>query len=221
MVDISGIGANGIGGNDSPSKPSSEVGQEDFLKMMITQLKNQDPMNPTDSAQFMSQIAQFTTASGMNELQGSFKEFQQDMQTSESLRAASLVGRDVLVDSDQGYLPSDGELAGTVRIPSSVENLTVSITDDAGQVVRSMKLGQQPAGDLPFTWDGKLADGTPMPAGRYHLSAQTSINGEPMSLQTLANAEVQSVSMSRSGKSPTLHLKGLGELNLAAVRQVK
>jgi len=225
MVDLSGIASGSASSSGDSSKTTekkrTELGQGDFLKLMTTQLKNQDPMSPMDNKDFMAQMAQFTSASGIQDLNSSFKSFAQSMQKDQALRASSLVGHDVVVDSDSGRLPQDGTLDGTVTVPQAVDNLTVAIVDAAGQTVRKLDLGGQPAGQASFSWNGLNGDGQAMPSGTYKIAAQTSVNGSPVSLKTQAQARVNSISMSGAGESPRLNLEGLGQLSLSAVRQVK
>ncbi|MDN5848513.1 MAG: flagellar hook assembly protein FlgD [Nitrococcus sp.] len=221
MIDLSALTGNGIGGAASASKPaSSQVSQDDFLKMMVAQLQNQDPLNPMSNGEFLTQIAQFTAASGIDQLQSAFQEFQTNMQANLALQAASLVGRQVVVQSDRGYLPSDGEMSAMVHLPAAAGNLTVAVLDDAGQLVRKIELGQQPAGDTAFHWDGENAEGQPMPPGLYRLQAQTEIDGQAVSMQTRVAATVESVVLGKD-QSLELNLEGVGAVGLDAVTQVK
>lgn len=220
MIDFSAIGggaatrAGGVSGDGGP------LGQEDFLRLMLAQLRHQDPLSPMQSGEFLTQIAQFTTATGVGKLQSAFEGFEDTMQAGQALRAASLVGRKVMVSSSTGYLPPDQPMTGSVQVPAAVENLAVTVRDSAGQVVRRIEFGSQTAGDVPFAWDGRGADGERLPAGSYRVSAQTEIAGEPFALEVLSAAEVRSVLLTRGDEPPRLNLEGLGELSLAAVRQV-
>lgn len=220
MFNLDALSGSGIGGDSSASKPKNDVGQQDFLKLMIAQMQNQDPFAPMENGEFLTQIAQFTSASGINELQESFQRFQQDMAGDQALRAAGLVGREVLVESDRGYLPAEGALTGVVKAPQSLANLTIGIYNEIGELVREIPMGQQPSGDIPFQWDGLSNEGQSMPEGRYKVAAHTTIDGQAVTLSTLAGAKVESVHL-KTGQSPVLSLEGLGELSLAAVRQIK
>ena len=221
MIDLSGLTGNGVGGTASASKTAvSQVSQDDFLKMMVTQLQNQDPLHPMANGEFLTQIAQFTSASGIDQLQKAFQQFQTSMQTSQALQAASLVGRQVVVQSDRGYLPADGEMDAIVHLPAAVGNLTVAVLDGAGQLVRKIELGQQPAGDAAFHWDGKDTQGKRMPAGSYQLQAQSEMDGQAVSMQVRAAATVESVTLG-AGQALQLNLAGLGAVDLDTVTQVK
>lgn len=206
---------------DEAESERTELGQKDFLKLMTTQISTQDPLNPMENGDFMAQIAQFTAASGIQELQGAFKDFRTDMQGDQALRTATLIGRDVVVESDHGWLGEEGELTGSVSLPAPVENLTVTLSDGAGQPLRRLELGPRPAGVTEFSWDGLDEEGARVGAGGYRIDAWTEVEGEAQSLQTLVDARVNSVAIGRGGEPPRLTLEGLGELSLAAVSQVK
>lgn len=221
MLDLSSINPTAGSGSGGEDKKRDELGQEDFLKLMTTQLNNQDPMKPMENGDFMAQIAQFTSASGIQDLQSSFKDFSESMQSNQSLQAAGLVGRQVLVESDRGYLPEGGELEGSVNLPSSVGNLSVSITDGSGQTVRELDLGSRPAGTATFQWDGRDDQGQPMPAGSYQIRASARSGGQEEDVSTQVAATVASVGLSRDGRAPQLELEGIGARSLSDVRQVK
>ncbi len=218
-MDITSIGA--AAGSAPRERDSSNLGQEDFLKLMTTQLRNQDPMSPMENGEFMTQIAQFTTASGIGELQSSFAAFQQDMKGDQALRASTLVNRDVLVESSQVQLGESGGVDAVVPLPGAVPGLTVSVTDAAGQVVRRLELGRQPAGEAAVSWDGRNAAGERLPPGRYSITATAGSGEQSLSLPTLVAARVESVALSGGGEPPRLSLAGLGEVSLAAVRRIQ
>lgn len=221
MLDLSALTGNGVGGAADASQPASkQVSQDDFLKMMVAQLQNQNPLKPMSNGEFLTQIAQFTSASGIDQLHGSFQAFQTNMQGNLALQAASLVGRQVVVDSDRGYLPADGTMEASVQLPTAVSNLTVAVLDDAGQVVHRIELGPQPAGEAALHWDGRNAEGKAMPSGAYQLQAQSQIDGQSVSLPMRAPARVDSVTLG-AGQSLELNLDGLGAVSLDAVTQVK
>ncbi|RFA28562.1 hypothetical protein CAI21_11895 [Alkalilimnicola ehrlichii] len=220
-MNLSALGGSGVLGEQrSASHPQNELGQQDFLTLMIAQLQNQDPFNPMDNGEFLSQIAQFTTASGITELQESFKKFQQDLAGDQALRAASLIDREVIVETNKGSLKEEGGMRGFIQLPRSVDNLTLRIYSESGEFVRQISLGAQNGGEVPFTWDGVDSEGRAMPPGRYQVRAETVFMGETIEVATLMGAKVTSVSLSKNGGSPMLSLEGLGELSLADVRQI-
>lgn len=225
MTDINALTALGggskAGGVAGAGQGMMDMGSEDFLRLLTTQLKNQDPLNPTDSTEFMGQIAQLTSASGIQELNASFSSLTEGLRGNQTMQAAALIGREVTVESGAGYLPEGEGLTGTVNLPAGVDNLTVTVSDRAGQVVRRLELGTQAGGAVDFSWNGLDGNGERMPAGTYSISAQAGAEGEGQSFQVMTAAEVESVNLGAAGENPTLNLRGIGEVSLAAVRQVR
>jgi flagellar basal-body rod modification protein FlgD len=206
----------GLGVSSTGKTKSQSLGQDDFLKLMTTQMTHQDPTKPMDSTSFLAQIAQFSTVSGIQDLQKSFTSLSSSLTSSQSLQAASLVGHGVLVPSKTGYLDSSG-LAGAVDVPASGQ-VVVEITDASGQVVRRLDYGQQAAGSTYFNWDGKNGSGTQLPVGSYGIRATVTNNGSSQAADTLAAGMVQSVALGTNGLS--LNLAGMGAVAFSNVRQI-
>lgn len=201
----------------SLDRQADSLGQADFLKLMTTQLQNQDPLKPLESNEFLGQIAQFSTVSGIQGLQDSFTALSSSLTSSQSLQASGLVGRGVLYPSDIGYLDGEAGLSGGVELDSAGA-LVVEIVDASGQVVRRMDYGTQPAGTSYFNWDGKDASGEPLPSGSYAMRATINRGGATEAAPTLAAGLVQSVSFGANGLS--LNLAGLGAIPFNDVRQI-
>lgn len=205
------------------SNSLSKLGQDDFLKLMVTQMKQQDPFKPVDDGQFLAQMAQFTSASGISDLQKSFADFQQTMSQDQALKAASLVGHHVMVQSNVGSLSADGSMDGAVTVPSSADGSTVKVGvySPAGDLVDEIDMGRLSAGTHAFSWDGKAADGTPLPPGPYVIKAMAGSQDGQQALTTLASAQVDSVQLGRNGQGPSLSLQGLGEVSFSDVEQIR
>ena len=193
------------------------LGQEDFLRLMTTQLQNQDPFKPMENGEFLGQMAQFSTVSGIQELQTSFATLASSLSANQTLQAATLVGRSVLVPSGSGWLSAGEALRGAAFAPSSGQVL-VDIVDASGQTVRSLDLGTQPAGLASFSWDGLDDGGEAAAEGAYTLRARLVQGASQTALETLAAGRVQSVGLSRDGL--TLDLLGLGPASLGDVLQI-
>src|SRR5690606_24480922 len=125
-----------------------------FLELMITQLNNQDPLNPQENAEFIAQLAQFSSVEGLERLNSQFEDFSGSFMSNQALQASSLVGRSVSVPTDKALLVPEGIVAGSVDIPESTSNLSVSIYNSNGTLVGQVPLGTRPAGDMVFRWDG-------------------------------------------------------------------
>lgn len=202
------------------TQKSDKMGQSDFLKLMTTQLNNQDPMKPMASGEFFTQIAQFSAVAGIQELQNSFQQVASAMYSSQTLQASAMVGRSVLVPGDTANHRGGEPVNGAVELPSSAAGLTIDISNQAGQLVRRLNLGQQPGGAVHFSWDGMTDQGTPAAAGVYRFSAQAQVGGQPVAVATNLAAKVDSVTMGAGGQGISLNLAGLGSVPLSSVKQI-
>ena len=203
-----------------PAKKRAELGQEDFLNLMITQFRNQDPFKPLDADAMLGQLAQFGTVAGLNDVKTQIEALSTNLLSEQSLQATALVGRNVLVDSEQVVLQEGLGALGGVLVPADAQQATVRILDGAGRLLDVVDLGTPPPGLAHFVWDGIAADGTPAPAGTYFVQASAMINGAATALETFAAAPVSSVSLGRTGEGLTLNLGGLGAYGYDAVREV-
>jgi len=197
-----------------------ELGQEDFLTLMITQFRNQDPFEPMDNGDFLGQLAQFGTVNGIEQLNSSFDGLTGSIQNDQALQAANLVGHSVLAGTDVGYLPSDGRLAGAVELNSSVSNVQIEITDASGQLVQRLELGEHQRGLARFEWDGRDLNGDSADAGHYLVSTRVIRGSNIESADTLLESNIESVSLGRFGEGLTLNLLGGDTLSLNQVRRI-
>lgn len=197
----------------------SEIGQEDFLKLMTTQLQAQDPFKPMDSSAFLGQIAQFSQVSGLQALNASFGTLASRLTDNQVLQGASLVGREVLAASSKLSLGADGRASGAIAVPQAGW-LTMDVIDASGQSVRKLDLGQQPAGVTDFDWDGLDADGQHVAAGSYTLRASVATGeGAGTAATTYVSGLVRGVQPSSSGLY--LDVAGLGELTLSQIERIQ
>lgn len=204
----------------SSTAKTTTLGQAEFLKLMTTQMTHQDPTKPMQNGEFLSQMAQFGTVSGIQDLQKSFKDFAASLSSDQALQAASLVGRNVSVPSDYGLLSAGGDIKGNFDLASASSPVNVIITDSAtGDVVRKIDLGEQSAGSVPFLWDGLDDAGTPASPGVYKVQASAGINGVNTVIQPNIDARVESVSMGGSN-GVQVNLAGLGAVSFNKVKQI-
>lgn len=197
-----------------------ELGQEEFLKLMMEQFKNQDPFKPLDNGEFLSQMAQFSQVTGLSELNDKFGTLSSSLTSNQTLQASGLLGHGVLVSSGKVPLGTTGTVEGAVDIPQSVSNVRVQVTGSGGQVLRIIDLGAQPAGLTSFKWDGLDNNGNRMAAGTYNLNAQMQVNGKSVgAAATLVTAPVTSVTVGGS-RGLVLTLDGLGDVAFGDVRRI-
>ena len=195
-----------------------ELGREEFLQLMLTQLENQDPFKPMESGEFLGQLAQFGTVTGIGELQGSIDSLATSLVSDQALQAASLVGRSVVVESGTTFFSGESLVEGAVDLPVSSSNIQLNISDAAGQLVRQITLGSNPEGQVPFYWGGETDLGVIAPPGLYNVSAQYFDGTDMLNAPTLVKAEVDSVTVGANGLS--IQLRGLGPVPFSAVKEI-
>jgi flagellar basal-body rod modification protein FlgD len=199
-------------------KPKDQLGQAEFLELMIAQLKNQDPFKAMDPSQFLGQLAQFGTVSGIQEMQSAVATLSDSMRASQVLDGATMVGRDVLVAADGVTLPAEGSIRGAIDVPAESAQVQIKVTDASGQLVRTMTL---PDGEglVEFEWNGIKDDGSRAAAGEYGVEAVANVGGEIYSLEMLMSSRVSSVTID-AARGLTLNTTTLGARALSDVRRV-
>ncbi|MDE1893915.1 MAG: hypothetical protein KGM46_00975 [Pseudomonadota bacterium] len=200
------------------STVSGSLSQADFLKLMTAQLQAQDPTHPVDNTQFVSQMAQFSQLSNSQDLltavNGLTSSLNTSMQTSQVLGSAGLVNRQVMVPSTT--LSYGGSKVTGAASVGTAGDVTVKITDAAGNVVRTMDLGNQNSGLAQFSWDGTDNSGHAAATGTYNVTATS--NGS--SLETYAAGTVTAVGYGGNSVGTYLQVSGIGGVPLAQVAQI-
>lgn len=200
---------------------STSLGQEQFLKLMTTQMTHQDPSNPMENGQFLTQIAQFGTVSGIQDLQKSFGEFAGSITSSQALQATSLVGRHVAAPGTKGILEAGGDISGDINLTSSSPNVNVKIINSAtGEVVKEMALGEHGVGKIPFVWDGLNSNKVMASPGVYKIEATAYIDGQNTALETDIKSRVDSVTMGNGANGLKVNLTGLDSVNFNQIKQI-
>lgn len=200
-----------------PKERRTVLNQEDFMTLLSTQLKFQDPSKPMEANEMVAQMAQLSMMTGISDLKDQLAGLSQSLTSSRASQAAQLVGREVLLDGEAMLLPLGGPLTGAVNLPADAADLKLSIYDPAGRLVRQVTLGPQPAGIVRFAWDGSLPDGTNAAPGQYRVFADP---GTGESVPTLAAGRVDSVLLGSEGQGVQLVVDGYGLTDLGAVKQV-
>ncbi|MGM0769818.1 MAG: flagellar hook assembly protein FlgD [Pseudomonadota bacterium] len=204
---------------DSTAAGDNELGKNEFMELMIAQLKNQNPLEPQDNGEFISQLAQFSSLEEMQGLSQSVDDVAGQFRSTQALQASAMVGRTVLAPSEIGILGAEGEITGTVEVPASTGGLRVSIESQNGERVRQIDLGASQEGIASFQWDGKDGNGNALPPGPYRIVAEGSYPSGSEQLATRVSANVDSVSLGQGGKV-TLNLAGMGSIALSDVEQI-
>ena len=186
--------------NDSANR--SELGQEDFLQLIVAQVQNQDPFEPTDNGAFISDLASFSSLDSINNLSDSFQTFASDFNNSQVLNAASLIGQSVQIESNQFQLSAGQSSAQAfVDAGGQIGNATVQISNTFGEVVGTVEVPLINPGLNSFVFDGLDANGEPLPEGSYFLSASVANGDNDIALLTQVNAQVESVNLSAANSN--------------------
>jgi flagellar basal-body rod modification protein FlgD len=217
---IDSIGSATGNGAAGGANKKQELGQEAFLQLLVAQMKNQDPTKPADPTEYLSQLAQFSTVTGVQSMNDSIANLSQALRGSQVLGGTSLVGRDVLVANDAATLRDTGEVRGEVTMPAGANEALLVVTDSSGQLVRQMPIDvDQEGGTVQFAWDGNTGRGERAPAGEYQIAAVANVGGYAQQMETRMVSRVGSVSIDPVNSSLTLNTD-IGPIALAAVRQV-
>lgn len=199
------------------AKGGVDESQDRFLKLLVTQMKNQDPLNPMDNAQVTSQMAQLSTVSGIDKLNATLAALSSSMTASHSMQASSMIGHVVVVPGSKIELKG-GKGAAALDLAQPADSVTVQIKDATGNVVRNMNLGSQQIGVLPVQWDGKNDAGTAVADGSYQFSAASQLGEAKASISTLSYGLVNGVMQKPEGASLTVDQ--LGEISMESVKQI-
>ena len=210
---------NGTSGSSSSTGTSAtDSTQNRFLNLLVTQLKNQDPLNPMDNAQVTSQLAQISTVDGISQLNTTLQTLLASSTDSQALQAASLVGQNVLVAGSHINLAAGQPSLGGVELGGPADKVTATIKDSNGLVVRTLNLGSMAAGVNDFAWDGTSDNGTAAAAGNYSLSIAATQGTSNVSATALQTGQVSSVSRGTSGVS--INVGSLGSFTTSAIKQI-
>ena len=205
--------------NNKTSATQSQISeaQDRFLKLLTTQLKNQDPLNPLDNAQVTSQLAQISTVSGIEKLNATLEALVQDSLDTQTTQAASLVGHAVLVPGGGLQLASSAGVGG-IELAGAADEVTVTISDANGLPMKTLSLGALAAGLHNFSWDGKTDSGAQAADGNYSIAIAAKQGGEKVDATALSLAMVRSVI--RTSQGFALDLGSLGAFTMDEVKQI-
>lgn len=205
-------------GSGSSAKTSTAVDtQNRFLKLLVTQMKNQDPLNPMDNAQVTSQMAQLSTVMGIDKLNVTLQALSDSMLPNQSLQAAGMIGRGVLVPGNNVEIVNGTGLGG-VELAQSADRIDITIRDIAGAPVRNIQLGAQPAGLVNWQWDGRGDTGVNAVEGSYTFSVNAVQSGAKVDTTALQYGVVNSVMQGKQGV--TLSIGQTDGIGLSQVRQI-
>lgn len=217
--------------NPSKSKVddgSVEASTDKFMTLLVTQLKNQDPLNPMDNAQLTSQLAQLQTVTGINKLNTTLDSLKSSYQSSESLQATNMINRGVLVEGNYANLTSGKAIFGA-SLASAADKVLLVVTDPrTGKDVDTIDLGSQQPGVIPVAWDGipdpsKVdADGKPIQLkdGKYLIRVVATRGDETLKDAKSLSFDVVSSVTTSATDGVKLNLPTKGVVTMADIKQV-
>ena len=211
-----------LGTQASSQLATPVLGQDDFLKMLITQLQNQDPMNPLQSTDLAAQLAQFSSVEQLANLNTAVQnQTNANLVLTQSISntmAATLIGKKVKANTSN--ISYDGSTVQTLgfNLPNSAADVQIKISDSNGTVIRTIDAGPEPTGDSTIQWDGKDDAGNAVSAGNYTFSVSAADSkGNSISPTLFMLGTVQGVKYSSSGA--TLLVDG-SEINFSDVQEI-
>jgi len=198
---------------------TSVLGQSDFLKLMTTQLMNQDPLQPMENGEFLAQMAQFSTVSGITEMNDSIQNLSESYRSQQLMQASGLINKSALVEGSFAELDPVKGLSGAFMIDKDTDGTQIVIKNLQGEIVHTEQLGIKFPGMHEFKWDGITDDGYPAQPGQYLVEPVALDNGEPYIPTTLVYANVNAISTSPTGEL-LLEVAGVGNLPFNNVYRV-
>ncbi|MBC7376942.1 MAG: flagellar hook assembly protein FlgD [Burkholderiaceae bacterium] len=188
---------------------TTAANQEDrFMKLLVAQMQNQDPLNPMDNAQMTSQIAQINTVGGIEKLNTTVTSLLGAFSAMQAQSATALAGHNVLVAGNSMTL-ADGPATGGVDLATAADTVNVDVLNSGGATVRTLSLGKQDTGVRSFSWDGLDSSGNAAPQGDYKVRVTATLAGKAVDATALTTARVQSVSNGSGGVQVDLGAAGV------------
>ncbi|MDO9033440.1 MULTISPECIES: flagellar hook assembly protein FlgD [Hydrogenophaga] len=198
-LDLSNLGTT-VGSTtavNSNNASDPQASQDRFLKLLVAQINNQDPLNPMDNAQMTTQMAQINTVSGIQELNATLKGMAEQSAALGSLQGAALIGRQALVEGDA--LAFDGSTGkGAFNLAADAGSVEVDVMGSTGQVLDTVKLGAKGAGQHSFSWDAGSID--PASVSRFVVRS-VATGGEAVANTALSPQRIDSVSFANGAIS--------------------
>jgi len=182
------------GGVQLTALPSKVLDKDDFLNLLITQLQNQDPLNPTDSAEFTAQLAQFSSLEQLGNVNDNLKELKDFQASINNSQAVSLIGKTVTANGNFLQLTSDRPVECNFKLADDAALVVANIYDSAGEFVKAFESRDMTAGQNSVFWDGTDKNGNRMPDGNYTFEIMAAdINGKDVDAATFFTGTVEKV----------------------------
>ncbi len=236
MADVTATGASQAAldqysSDRNETEKSNELGKNEFLKLLVAQMNNQNPLEPQDNSEFVAQLAQFSAVEGMENLNGTVDDMASNLRSSQALQASSMVGQSVVVPGNEyGFLQSGDLIAGFAELPATTMELSLQIQSSSGQTLETISIGQHEKGPVSMRWDGANleVDGKIVDLDRKLLNNQeylkdedgevlTDNSGNPIPAPYAAGEYKFIISASIDGKKETLDTAMSGKVDSVTI----
>ncbi len=191
---VSAIGNSTSSTSSLSSANTQALDKDDFLKLLVTQLQNQDPLNPADSTEFVTQLAQFSSLEQLQNVNENIKIVQLFDQSINNSQAVTFVGKTVKASGCMFELDDEGTYEVQYQLGEDAATVYVSITNSSGETVKKIEMENLSAGAQSVVWDGKDDNGNALPSGTYSFTVQAkNTDGEVMSTAAYIEADITGV----------------------------
>jgi len=197
----------------SAGQTSADAQQDRFLKLLVAQLNNQDPMNPMDNAQMTSQMAQINTVTGINQLNETMKSMASQFTSMQAMQGAAMIGHDVMVQSNTLSIDA-GKAKGAVDLQGDASSVSVQILSPGGQVLDTLNLGAMTTGRHAFEWDASNYKDVASPTFKVVATS----GKQAVAATALAQDTITSIGT--SGTTMSLQLKGRAAVAYDAIQAI-
>jgi flagellar basal-body rod modification protein FlgD len=219
MSTVQSSTAAGLTGTTAPAATVSGTDIQDrFLKLLVTQMKNQDPLNPMDNAQITSQLAQISTVNGIQQLNTTMQSLSTSFLSAQSMQSTSLIGHTVLTDGSTLNVADGVPAYAAIELAQAADSVKVNIVSPAGNIVRQLDLGPQATGIAGFQWDGLDDSGAKVAAGSYTYQVAATRGGQKIDATTYMAGTVASVTLAADGAH--LAVGGIGDLTMQQIKRI-
>jgi flagellar basal-body rod modification protein FlgD len=207
--------ASALAGSKTTDTSGSEL-QDRFLKLLVTQMKNQDPLNPMDNAQVTTQLAQISTVGGIDKLNSTLASLSSSMLAAQSVQSSAIIGRDVYASGSNLFL-ADGKATGAFELKQDADRVFVQISDSSGALLRTLDLGVAKTGMSAFEWDGKTDAGTTVKSGAFTFQVTAARGNATIPVDPMMAGRVDGVSLANGVR---LNLQGGGDIGMSDVKRI-
>jgi flagellar basal-body rod modification protein FlgD len=201
-----GSSSNTTSNASSATGANQTLGEDAFLKLLMAQLANQDPLQPADSTQFVTQLSQFSMVEQSVQQSTTLSSISSQLQGLAGGQANGLIGKMATVQNTTMAWNGTFATTANVTLGGAAQSVSVAVQDSSGNTVRTLTMGPQPAGPLQVTWDGKKTDGTAAPSGSYSATVTAvDASGQSVNVGQTISGIVTQVSPNQGAPTMTLN----------------